>query len=180
MALDNEQKGIMRNGALAVLASCIVFVAGYLWVSPAYFGLDHLLPVGDRIAFALICDLPVFVWLAGCVRAVSSGRFREPADRKGAAFGTPTPALAIRIAVLQNSLEQTVLVVGAHLILATQLRGPELVLLPVSTFLYLCGRAMFALNYSKGAVPRSFGMALTGAQVIIGYVLATVLLIARF
>jgi len=179
MTLDKEQKGIVRNSALAILASCIVLVGGYLWVSPAYFGLDQVLPAGDRIAFALLSDLPVFVWLAGCVRAVSSFRFREPADRKGAAFGPPTPALAIRIAVLQNSLEQTVLVVGAHLILATQLRGPELVIIPLSTLLYLCGRALFALNYAKGAVPRSFGMALTGVQVIIGYALASGLMIAR-
>ena len=178
VAFDREQKGILRWSALAVLATGAVLGAGFVWFPAGLFGLNEAMTAGDRIAFALKADLPVLIWLAGCLRAVSSGRFRVPADRKGAAFGKATPALAVRIAILQNSLEQTVLMVGASLILASVLRGSELILIPLSVLLYLVGRAAFAITYSKGAVARSFGMALTAGPIIAGFLISGYLMIA--
>ena len=84
--------------------------------------------------------------------------------------------LAVPAAVLQNSLEQTVLAVGAHLILATVLQGEEMILLPVLVVLYLIGRVLFAIGYAKGAGARAFGMALTGASTIGAFGIALVLL----
>ena len=126
----------------------------------------------DRIAFALRADLSLFVWLAGCVGAVSRGRLHSPADIRGSAFGPPSPAIAVRAAVLQNSLEQTVLALGANLILATVLRGRELVLIPLLVLLFRVGRVAFAAGYPRGAPGRAFGMAVTGAPIAAGYLLA--------
>ena len=70
---------------------------------------------GERIAFALKADVFVFLWVAACVGAVSRGRFYSASDIAGAAFSPPSPAIAARSAVLQNSLEQAVLAFGAHL-----------------------------------------------------------------
>jgi hypothetical protein len=67
---------------------------------------------------------------------------------------------------------------GAHIILATVLRGPELLFIPVSVVLYLVGRVSFAITYSRGAAARAFGMALTGAPIIAGYILAAALIVA--
>lgn len=78
-------------------------------------------------------------------------------------------------AVLQNSLEQTVLAIGSHLVLATVLRGDELVVLPVLVGLYLVGRVAFAVAYPRGAAARAFGMALTGAALIAALGIAAVL-----
>lgn len=178
MALDPEQRGIVRNSLWAVLIAVSASAGAYLWVPSATFGLDPAWDAGERLAFALKCDFLIFLWLAGCLRAVASGRFNTPADRKGAAYGQPTQSLAVRLALLQNSLEQTVLTVGAHLLLAALLRGPELVLIPVGVALYLVGRASFALSYPKGAAARAFGMALTAAPSLIGLFLAGVLLLA--
>ncbi|WP_371514660.1 hypothetical protein [Brevundimonas denitrificans] len=44
--------------------------------------------------------------------------------------------------------------VGAHLVLATVLRGEEMILLPVLVALYLVGRVFFALGYAR-ARPRA-------------------------
>ncbi|MBX3562642.1 MAG: MAPEG family protein [Sphingomonas sp.] len=178
MALDAEQRGILRQSALAILAAGFAMIAGYLWLPGEPLGVTESPGSGDRIAFALKWDLPVFLWLAGCLRAVASGRFREPADRKGSAYGEPTPGLAVRIAILQNTLEQTVLAVGSHLLLAAVLRGAELVLIPVSVAVYLVGRAAFAIAYRHGAVARAFGMALTATPIIAGFVLAAFLITA--
>lgn len=178
MSFDREQSAIALWSGGAIVLTTVVLGAGYLWIPPQALGLTEAMSTADRIAFALKWDLPVFLWLAGCVRAVASQRFREPADRKGAAYGEPTPRLAIRAAILQNSLEQTVIAVGAHLILATVLHGSELILIPLLVILYLVGRVAFAVRYSHGAAARAFGMALTGAAAIAGYGIAIALMVA--
>lgn len=106
-----QQRRIVRDSMLACLVCAVVLGAGYIWLPPALFGLDGQLGIGDRVAFALKADLPVFLWLADCVRAVSKGRFLSQADIQGSAFSRPSPAIELRVAVLQNSLEQTVLAV---------------------------------------------------------------------
>lgn len=178
MAFDSEQLGILRGSALALAFALPAAGAGYTWLPAKWFGLSDAMTMGDQIAFALKADLLLFVWLAWCVRAVSKRRFRSPVDRKGSAFGPPTEAIAIPAAVLQNSLEQTVLAFGAHLVLATVLQGPELVTIPLLVVLYVVGRITFSLGYSQGAARRSFGMALTAAPTIASYLLAGGLMIA--
>ena len=178
MAFDSDQRAIVYWSAAALLLTALVVVAGYYWLRPGLLGLSEAMPAADRIAFALKWDLPIFLWLAVCVRRVASQRFREPADRRGAAYGEPTQELAVRAAILQNSLEQTVLVVGAHLILATVLRGREMYIIPLLVVLYLVGRIAFAMGYTKGAAVRSFGMSLTGATAIAGYGIALALIMA--
>ena len=94
--------------------------------------------------------------MAGLVRPCSQQtRFRSAVDRNGLAFGQPSEAIAIPAAVLQNSLEQTVLAFGAHLVLATVLRGPELVMIPLLVALYIFGRVTFSRGHAQGAAQRS-------------------------
>lgn len=178
MAFDSEQRGILRGSALALCFALATAGAGYAWLPPRWFGLSNAMTTADQIAFALKADVLLFVWLAWCVRAVSKRRFRSAVDRKGSGFGRPSEAIAIPTAVLQNSLEQTVLAFGAHLVLATVLRGPELVIIPLLVTLYIIGRVTFSLGYAQGAVRRSFGMALTAAPTLASYLFAAALMIA--
>ncbi len=177
MTLSPDQWGVVRGSGLALAVSAGVLGVGYAWLPAEWLGLAPAMMAADRIAFALKSDLFLFLWLAGCVGAVSRGRFHSPADLRGSAFAPPSPAINIRAAVLQNSLEQTVLALGAHLILATVLRGRELVLLPLLVLLFLVGRVAFTAGYSKGAPGRSFGMALTGAPIVASYLLAAGLML---
>ncbi len=178
MTFDREQWGIVRRSALALVATGLVMGGAYFWVPGRMFGLHDAMSSGDRLVFAVKWNLPVLLWLAYCLRAVSSGRFREPADRKGSAYGEPTPPLAVRIAILQNSLEQTVLAIGSSLLLAAVLRGDELVLIPAAVTLYLAGRVTFASSYPRGAAARAFGMALTAGPLIVSSILSAILIIA--
>jgi len=168
------------SGSAAAIATCVVvLVAGYAWLPGAAFGLHAGMDAGERIAFALEADILVFLWLAWCVRRVSSGRFRSPADIRGSAYARPSPAIAVQAAVLQNSLEQTVLAVGARLGLAAVVRGDELVPIPLLVLLYLAGRISFAAGYPNGAGARSFGMALAGGSILAAFGIAVAVLLWR-
>lgn len=170
--LTQDQRGVLRGGALAFLVAVIIGLPFYLIVRPDWVGVPPADALGAQIAYALKWDILVLLWLAGCVRHVSSGRFNSSADIAGSGFGPPSSAIAIRRAVLQNSLEQTVLAVGAHLALAVVLRRDELVLVPTLVLLYLIGRIWFALGYSQGAPGRAGGMVLTAAPTFGALVLA--------
>lgn len=178
MTFDSEQRAIALWSLAAIAVTAITLYAGYRWLPPEFVGAGGTMTIADQLAFTLKWQLPVFLWLAVCVRQVSSRRFQSPEDRPGAAFAPPSPVLAVRAAVLQNSLEQTVLVVGTTLIVATVLRGPELVLIPLMVILYVIGRIAFATNYARGAAARAFGMALTAAPVIAAVGIAIGLIIA--
>lgn len=178
MSFDREQRSIILQSAFAVLLCAAVLGGGYRWLPPELVGVSDSMTLADRLGFALKWDLLIFIWLAGSVGAVSRKRFWTPADRHGSAYSEPSPGLAVRRANLQNTLEQTVLASGAYLILATVLRGPELVLIPLLILLFLVGRAAFAIGYAKHPIARAFGMALTGAPVAFGIALAAWLIVA--
>lgn len=177
MSLSPDQMGILRGSALALVIAGATLAAAWTWLPPPLVAVGDGLAAGEQLAYALKTELPVLFWLAGALRAVSGARFNSPADIRGSAFAPPSPRLEVRVAVLQNSLEQTVLFIGAHLILASVLRDAELVLLPAMVLLYLVGRIFFAAGYARGASGRSFGMALTAAPTIFGLVAAAVLMV---
>lgn len=177
MSFNPEQRGIVIAAAIAIAVTALVLFAGYAWLPAERLAIRPDMQVGDRIAYALKWELLLLLWLAGCVRAVSSGRFRSPADLRGSAYAPPSPAIAVEAAVLQNTLEQTVLAMGAHLVLASVLRDGELVLIPLLVMLFLVGRVSFAWAYPKGAAARAFGMALTGAALIASLGIAAVLIV---
>ena len=172
-----EQRGVVVASTAAIVVCAAVLAPSYAWLPASALGRHAGMEEGGRIAFALKVDILVFLWLAGCVRAVSSGRFRSDADIRGSAFAPPSPAIAVQAAVLQNSLEQTVLAVGAHLAFAAVLSGEKLVLIPVLVLLYLAGRVSFAAGYARGAAARAFGMALTAASTVAAFGMAIVAIV---
>lgn len=178
MMFDQEQRSIVRQSAFAVLLCAAVLGAGYFWLPGEFVGVAIEMAPADRLVFAFKWDLLVFLWLAGSVGAVSQKRFWSSADRHGSAYSAPSPAITVRIANLQNTLEQTVLASSAYFVLATVLRDDELVLIPLLVFLFLAGRIAFAIGYSKSPIARAFGMAVTGATIFFAYVLAAVLILS--
>jgi hypothetical protein len=156
--LRTEQSKVVRNALLAA-----VFCAAVL--ASTYFGLPMLFSfptdLAGRLAFALQADILVLLWLALAVRMVSRVRFVSAADNRGAAYAPPSAKLAVKAAFLQNTLEQSVLAIGAHLVLATLIEGPTLALLVGAVALFVIGRASFLASYSNGAGARAFGMVVT-------------------
>ena len=96
-SLSADQKGVIRYGLIGLAFAVGAGLPAYLWAPRDW--LPGMTDVADRFTFALKWDIPVLIWLAGCVRQVSSGRFRSPADIAGSAFSTPSHAIAVKRAV---------------------------------------------------------------------------------
>src|SRR3546814_10394542 len=75
----------------------------------------------------------------------------------------------LQVAFLQNTLEQAVAAVGAHLALATLISGPPLALIPGAVFLFAIGRITFLRGYRQGAGARAFGIVTTVIPTIGAY-----------
>lgn len=174
--LPVEQRKILWRSAGAFVF-CIAVLGGAYIILPAYFRFPVGLP--ERLAFVLQADLFVFLWIVLGIRMVAKGRFHSAADNRGSAYAPPSPKLAVRVAFLQNTLEQAVTAIGAHLALATLLSGPVLALIPAAVVLFAVGRVTFLLGYPKGAGGRAFGIATTAIPTVGGYALAIVLIVSR-
>lgn len=177
MDLRAEQQKVIGNAVAAVIFCALMLASGYA-ILPRYLHFPVDLP--DRLAFAIRADVFVFLWILLGVRMVAKGRFRSAADIRGSAFGPPSAAIAVPVAFLQNTLEQAVIAIGAHLVLSTVLSGPPLALIPTSVALFGIGRLTFLLGYPKGAGARAFGIATTAVPTVAGYVLAIGLMMAGY
>lgn len=167
--LANEQRRILRNAAISAVL-CGAVIAGACNILPRFVAPP--VSLAERIAFSLQADVFVLIWLVIAARMVSSGRFHSAVDNRGSAFSPPSPRIAIRVAFLQNTLEQAVMAVGVHVALATLLSGPALFYIPAAVALFGVGRIEFLRGYPKGAGARSFGMATTAIPTAAGYVWA--------
>ncbi|MDT7529951.1 MAPEG family protein [Sphingopyxis sp. SE2] len=176
MDLETEQRQIRKQSKLA-FCLCAAISIGCAVFLPKFIPFPT--EVGARLAFAIQTSAVHFAVVVVAVRLVSSGRYRSAADIGGAAKGPPSPELAIKIAFLQNTLEQAFLGVGAHLTLASIAGGRWLALLIASDVLFVIGRLSFYRCYSDGAGARAFGMATTALAALICYLAAGTLLIGR-
>jgi len=156
--LKNEVQGIRTAAIKALTLSAACFAAGYLLL-PMY--MNFPVATSDALVFTLRVDLFVLLWVAGAVGLVSHARRQSTADIRGAAFGVPSESIRIKIAFLQNTLEQAFVTIGAHLVFSTLMQGPALSLVVVATALFAIGRIAFYRGYPQGAAARAFGMVTT-------------------
>jgi len=110
---------------------------------------------------------------------LARGRFFSAADIGGSGFSEAGPRIAISSAVLQNTLEQALFAVVTHLVLASLLRGREMIVVPLLVGLFCAGRLAFWLGYKHGAGGRAFGFGLTFYPSVLALGLAFVMLALR-
>jgi len=172
--LQEEQRKVVWRSVWA-LGFCALMLGGGYVTLPRYYEFPR--DLSERLAFAIRADVFVLLWVLLGVRMVSRGRFRSPADIAGSAFATPSPRLAVRVAFLQNTLEQAVVAIGCHLAIATLISGPALALVATAVVLFGIGRVAFLVGYPKGAGGRAFGMVTTSLPTFAGYLWAITIMI---
>jgi uncharacterized membrane protein YecN with MAPEG domain len=173
--MGEEENAIRRGTVVAFLVCVVAFASAYLAL-PALVSFPS--GTAERLAFAAKACVFVLAWVLASVLLVSTARRSSPADIGGAAAGPPSPALAVKLAFLQNTLEQALLAIGFFLGLAAVAGGAWLALIPVSVVLFAAGRVLFYIGYPRGARGRALGMALTMMPVVLGYPLVFLLLLA--
>ena len=158
MPFDPKQKGVLR-GMIAAVAVTVVALPGAVVLHPA-----PLMPPGplsDRIAATLGWDVLVLLCLIGAVGNLARHRFLTPADIDGSGMTTATDRARIYQSIVQNTLEQSVIAVLAHLAWTVTLPLDWQAAVPVAAMLFVVGRVFFAAGYKGGAPARAFGFALT-------------------
>jgi hypothetical protein len=174
-ALRREQRGVALGiGAAILLASAAVLAV--LLLRPLV--VPPLPGFAERLAYALRLQAGVAIWLGLAIANVARLRFFSAVDIGGSAGTESSPAVRRAGAVLQNTLEQTVLAMAAHLALAAQPGPFWMPLLPVLVLLFGLGRLCFWTGYARGAAARAFGFALTFYPSMAALVLGVVLLMA--
>jgi len=168
--MTRDQEQVLGGMALAVVVTVIALVAAYLLSKS---GADHVrLSAPEASALAVLA-------LVFCIGGIARKRFFHADVIGGAAFDKPGSAVAIDKAVLQNTLEQTVLAVIAYNGLAAELPMLAPVLLPVLVSLFLIGRILFIAGYAKGAGHRALGFALTFYPTVGTYAIFLVAFVMR-
>lgn len=176
MALDGKQKRVLAGMLAAVALTAVVFAVPFGW--PAQL-LGATPSPGARLAFALRADVFVLLWPLAMTARIAQQRFFSPQDIDGSGLSSASQAVAVNRAVLENTVEQTLLAVGAHLALAVSIAADHLLLVPILVGTFALGRALFWFGYARGAGGRSFGFAATFYPTVAAYIFAVLLVIGR-
>lgn len=158
MDIEVEQR-LVRRGAVLAFGLTMAVCAASLLLLPRVIALPN--EIAPRLALAIQTSVPHLLCVLVAIQLVSSGRYRSAADIAGAAAGPPSPQLAVKVAFLQNTLEQAFVGLCAQLVLASVAAGDLLALLIASAILFPIGRVLFYRGYAGGAGSRALGMALT-------------------
>ncbi len=163
--MTHEQRQVLAGMMAAVALTAVALLAVY-FLSRSGVDTVHL---SAPAASALAALALVF-----CIGGIARKRFFHTDVIGGAAFDKPGSEVAVDKAVLQNTLEQTVLAIIAYNGLAAVLPSLAPVLLPVLVSLFLIGRILFIAGYARGAGHRALGFALTFYPTVATYAIFVV------
>ncbi len=154
MAFKPDQAHVAKFAATALISSVIFIFGIYAW---APFDVPSMPTVGERVVFALQCDVFAFALLVVMMIALSNQRFlNDEID------GTRAPEfrpLIVNIRVAQNTFEQCVILLVGHVVLATLITEDQMRIIPILVAWFLIARIAFWAGYQKSYMHRAFGMA---------------------
>lgn len=175
MALNPKQEAVVRRAPVAVGIVAAAVLASRFIPSAA-------LPADQpaaRMAWALPWAILPLLTLMVSIMRVANHRFATPEDIDGSGLTVGTQQIQILRAILQNTLEQSVLAVGGYLIGSVALPLGWLGVIPVAALLFGAGRILFALGYERGAGGRALGFGLTAYPTFVLLVILAMILMVR-
>ena len=164
MTFSDKQRGVLK-GVIYGAAITLVVIVGAIIAGP--MPLSPEASPGERLAFALSADAFIALWLAISVGLLANHRFFTPEDIDGGGLSRGSQTANILQSTLQNTLEQSVLAVLAHLAWSVVMPASWISAIPAAVFLFLCGRVLFVRGYRQGAPSRALGFALTFYQSVL-------------
>jgi MAPEG family protein len=163
--MSNDQRKVVA-GAIAATVFCVAFFEVIFRLTD--FGLTPPggIDVAFRLEYALKCEVFAALCLLAGVGAIANRRFFIP-DAIG---GGPTPSLEIEQRYLENTLEQLVLAMVAHLALVVVVPDDSIRAVAILVMLFVIGRATFWIGYHISGPARAFGFATTFYPTVAVYV----------
>jgi hypothetical protein len=158
MTFTDKQQGVKQGVITGAIITIAGLGAGIIFI-PTSLALDS--STADRLAYALKTEILVIFWLIYCIGKLGNHRFNTPEDIDGGGLTTGTGKAKILQAVLQNTLEQTVLAIVVHMIWAVVMPITWITGVLAAAILFSLGRLLFIRGYSGGASARALGFALT-------------------
>ena len=158
MDIDRTKRGVARGMALAVAIAIGVFAGAFLLQLPNLSGQTSLAP---RLKLAALASLAPVSVLFLCIARMARHRFATPQDIHGGAITEGTERARLLQALLQNTLEQTVLAVPLYWAAALVFPARVLPLVAAAAALFVVGRILFFRGYASGAPSRATGFGLT-------------------
>ncbi len=154
--MTEKQKGVLRGMLVGLLITVLVLAVG-LWASPDRLmgipsgaGLGHL----RWVMLLVACQ---FVAIARLARH----RFFTPDDIDGSGLTRGSDTALLLQAFLQNTLEQVTLALPIYTLWVLTLPSSWQAVVPLNSVLFVLGRWLFAMGYTRGAPARALGFALT-------------------
>ena len=165
--LTPTQQGVVHGATKAIVVSTLFLVSSVNVIPGNIFSPSFLLHAIDKyssspIKFSLRVDA-VFVLplLLMSIIRLANLRFASPQDIDGSGLTVGTAKAKELQAVLQNTLEQTVLKVSTHVVYAAVMPPSCLGAIFASGILFTVGRIFFIRGYRFGAPGRALGFGLT-------------------
>jgi hypothetical protein len=129
-----------------VLVTALIVTAPSSW-----FGIVSPPDLPGRLTYAIHADAVAMLWLLAAVANVARRRFFSPSDIDGGGLSPASDRISVDIAVVQNTLEQSVLASVLYASLACVASGDDFLLIPQLLTLFCIGRLTFWLGYRHGA-----------------------------
>lgn len=170
--LASEQRGVAKGAIAAALVAALILSLAWLSSDRLFSPLGD---VGDRLSFAVRADLALGLCLIVFTGRIANLRFRRAEDIGGSGGTSESDAVRRARAVLQNTLEQTVIAVIAHTGLVLLLPPERPTIIPALVMLFVAGRTCFAVGFRHGAAARAFGFGLTFYPSVVGMAAAVLL-----
>lgn len=158
MNLSTQQRGVL-HGMLIGAACALAVVLFGAWFNPFAFAPD--LDGWRRIGVAVKAGSLPALFLAISIGRLAGHRFFTPADIDGGGVTPDTDRARQLQAILQNTLEQTVLAIVVYAAWAVVMPATTLSVVPLAAIAFAVGRTLFFAGYRYGAPARALGFTLS-------------------
>jgi hypothetical protein len=155
--MTQKQQAVARA---MITGLCFAVLVAALAITFNPFAFTEGLLMADRLTIGLSSALIPTSFLGIAIGRLAKHRFFSPEDIDGAGLSDNSGRAKLLQALLQNTLEQSVLATVVYLAAAVLLPATWLSVIPLAALLHGLGRALFFWGYEKGAGGRAFGFTL--------------------
>jgi hypothetical protein len=154
--MSSDQRNVLAGMVAAAVFSVAFFEAVFRMTD---IGLNphEAIGISIRLEYALKCEVFAALCMLAGVAKIANRRFFIPE----AIEGNPAPSIEIDQRYLQNTMEQLVLALVAHLALVTIVAPESIRAVAILVMLFVIGRIAFWFGYHRSGPARAFGFGAT-------------------